>query len=94
MTHKSDMYTAEQENVAEWFLMLLDQIPELYSSLLLIELAITSAESEEDIAAIMSHSELKDFITRIDIFTMELLHKINTETIDVGVSIDPFIEPI
>ena len=89
MTHKSDMYTAEQENVAEWFLMLLDQIPELYSSL-----AITSAESEEDIAAIMSHSELKDFITRIDIFTMELLHKINTETIDVGVSIDPFIEPI
>ena len=33
-------------------------------------------------------------VTRIDIFTQELLHKTITETIDVEVNIDPYVEPI
>lgn len=35
--------------------MLLEQIPELYNSLLKIEIAITSADSEEDITEIIGH---------------------------------------
>lgn len=50
LTHKSELYTPEQESIIGWLLMLLEQIPELYNSLLKIEIAITSADSEEDIA--------------------------------------------
>ena len=27
LTHKSELYTAEQENVAGWLLLLLEQVP-------------------------------------------------------------------
>jgi hypothetical protein len=82
LTHKSEMYTQEQQNLTNCFLMLLDQIPMLYGSLLKIEFAIVSADGEEDIAEIVSNSEFKDQITRIDVFTHELLERISNETFD------------
>ncbi len=57
-------------------------------------MALTSADTEEDITEIVGHPELKDALSRIDTFTQELLQRIITETIDVEVSIDPYIEPI
>lgn len=36
LTHKSELYAADQQNLVECFLMLLDQIPMLYGSLLKI----------------------------------------------------------
>lgn len=50
LTHKSELYTADQESIATWLLILLEQVPELYNSLFKIELAITSADTEEDIS--------------------------------------------
>ena len=55
LTHKNQLYKADQENIAGWLLLLLEQIPELFSSLFKIEMAITSADSQNDIAEIINH---------------------------------------
>jgi myosin heavy subunit len=94
LTHKSELYTAEQESVAGWLLLLLEQVPELYCSLVKIEFALTSADSEADIADILGHPEFKDELSRIDVFTQELLQRVVTETIDIEISIDPYTDPI
>jgi len=74
--------------------MLLEQIPLLYASLLKLEFALCSADTEEDIVDIVSHPDLKDQINRIDVFTHELLQRITTDTIDMEIDLDPFIEPV
>jgi hypothetical protein len=74
--------------------MLLEQIPLLYSLLLKIEMALVSADTEEEIMEIISHPELKDQVTRIDSFTQELLQRVTTETIDIEVEFDPYIDPV
>lgn len=94
MTHRSELYSAEQEHVAGWLLLLLEQIPELFASLFKIELAITSSDSEAEISEIAGHPELKDSLNRIDSFTLELLQRVITETIDCEVAIDPYTDPI
>ena len=94
LTHKTELYDPEQEITAGWLLLLLEQIPELYSSLFKIELAATSADSEVDIAEILDNSELKAELGRIDLFTLELLQRISTETIDIEIEIDPYTEPV
>ena len=61
-----------------WYLLLLDQIPLLYNSLLKIEFAIISADGEDDIVNIVTHPDLKDQVNRVDNFSQELLHRITT----------------
>lgn len=73
LTHRAELYTAEMQNLAGFYLLLLDQIPILYGSLLKLELAIVSADGEEDVADIVASSDLKEQLARIDSFTMELL---------------------
>lgn len=74
--------------------MLLDQIPMLYGSLLKIEFAIVSADGEEDIAEILASPDLKDQITRVDVFTNELLERVCNETLDPEMNFDPYIEVV
>lgn len=44
LTQKSELYSAEQQTLAGFYLILLDHIPLLYGSLLKLELAIVSAD--------------------------------------------------
>jgi hypothetical protein len=56
-------------------LMLLDQIPMLYGSLLKVEFAILSADGEEDLKDILSNNDLREQTVRVDIFAHELLER-------------------
>ena len=66
----------------------------LYGSLLKIEFAIVSADGEEDIAEILASPDLKDHITRVDVFTNELLERVCNETLDPEMNFDPYIEVV
>jgi hypothetical protein len=65
MTHKSELYSAEMEALSELYLQLLDHVPMIYGSLLKLELAIVSADGEEDVADIISNPDLKDQLVRV-----------------------------
>lgn len=94
MTHKSELYAPEQETLVAWMLMVLDQVPIIFGSLLKIEFAITSADSEEDLLEIVSNPDLKEQVGRVDIFTQELLQRVIGETIDTDIDFDPYIESV
>jgi hypothetical protein len=91
LTHKSELYSAEMQTLAGHYLVLLDQLPMLYGSLLKLELAIVSADGEEDIAEILASPDLKEQITRIDVFTLELLERVSTETVDTEMELDAYL---
>lgn len=44
LTQKSELFSADQQTLAGFYLILLDHIPLLYGSLLKLELAIVSAD--------------------------------------------------
>ena len=75
-------------------MMVLDQVPIIFGSLLKIEFAITSADSEEDLLEIVSNPDLKEQVGRVDIFTQELLQRVIGETIDTDIDFDPYIESV
>lgn len=91
LTHKSELYTADMQNLAACYILLLDQLPLLYGSLLKLELAVVSADGEEDVAEILANPDLKPALTRIDTFTLELLDRVCTESVDPEMELDAYI---
>jgi hypothetical protein len=92
LTHKSELYSADQQTLTGFYLCLLDHIPLLYGSLLKLELAIVSADGEEDVAEILASADLKEQLPRVEVFTLELLERVSNESVDPDAALDVYVE--
>ena len=77
--------------MAEFYLLLLDHIPMLYGSLLKLELAIVSADGEEDVADILASVDLKEQLPRVEAFTIELIERVSSDSVDPEVDLDVYV---
>lgn len=83
--NKQDIYSKENQELAQWLIVLLKEVIMLYGCLHKIEFALTTAENEEQVSEILEFRALKDEVRKVNNFSQEILERFVDDNISASV---------